>query len=81
MENWARSQGCGELASDAELNNLVSQVVHMALGFTETERVCFIASSSEPIYDSAKISFTRLITSGGCVTVTSSFLRKSSPLR
>ena len=38
---WARSVGCSELASDALLNNELSQAVHRALGFQETERVVF----------------------------------------
>jgi aminoglycoside 6'-N-acetyltransferase I len=41
IEIWARSRGCNELASDVELNNLISQKAHVALGFTETERVVF----------------------------------------
>src|SRR5579871_4332979 len=32
-EDWARKQGCSEMASDAEIENLVSQRVHEALGF------------------------------------------------
>lgn len=39
--NWAREQGCVELASDTQLDNLVSQDVHKALGFVETERVVY----------------------------------------
>lgn len=38
---WARGAGCRELASDAALENAISQVVHRALGFEETERVVF----------------------------------------
>jgi aminoglycoside 6'-N-acetyltransferase I len=38
---WARSCGCTELASDTLLENEVSQRVHQALGFTETERVVY----------------------------------------
>jgi aminoglycoside 6'-N-acetyltransferase I len=38
-EQWARDRGCGEFASDAELNNEASQRAHVALGFTETGRV------------------------------------------
>ena len=37
--DWAAAQGCRELASDALIDNLVSQRMHMALGFEETERV------------------------------------------
>jgi len=32
-EEWARSQGCREMASDAEVDNHVSQRAHEALGF------------------------------------------------
>jgi aminoglycoside 6'-N-acetyltransferase I len=39
IETWAHARGLNELASDVELNKLVSQKVHAALGFTETERV------------------------------------------
>ncbi|MDQ8032188.1 MAG: GNAT family N-acetyltransferase [Bordetella sp.] len=38
---WALAQGCRELASDTALDNGVSQAVHEALGFEETERVVF----------------------------------------
>lgn len=38
---WARAQGCVELASDTQLENVVSQDVHKALGFVETERVVY----------------------------------------
>jgi aminoglycoside 6'-N-acetyltransferase I len=41
-EDWARSQGCVELGSDAEVENLESAAAHRALGFTETGVVrCF----------------------------------------
>ncbi|TWI65407.1 aminoglycoside 6'-N-acetyltransferase I [Pseudoduganella lurida] len=38
---WARAHGCTELASDALLDNEVSQEMHRSLGFEETERVVF----------------------------------------
>lgn len=38
---WASSLGCREFASDAPLENELSQRVHNALGFRETERVVF----------------------------------------
>ena len=41
IADWARSTGCRELASDAGLENSISHVVHLALGFEETERVVF----------------------------------------
>ncbi len=42
-EDWGRAQGCTEFASDALLENEVSERAHEALGFTEVERVrCFM---------------------------------------
>ncbi len=41
VQTWALEQGCSELASDADLDNLASQAFHMALGFEETERVIY----------------------------------------
>jgi len=38
-EAWARSQGCRQMASDAELWNAVSQQAHGALGYEETARL------------------------------------------
>ena len=39
---WAETQGISELASDALLEDSISQDWHLALGFAETERtVCF----------------------------------------
>lgn len=40
-QQWARSVGCSEFASDTGLDNALSQAMHMALGFTETQRVVF----------------------------------------
>lgn len=41
-EDWARSLGCTEFASDCELTNAVSLRFHLALGFTEANRIiCF----------------------------------------
>ena len=41
-EDWARSQGCTELGSDAEVDNRDSAEAHRAVGFTETGIVrCF----------------------------------------
>lgn len=39
--DWAKARGCGELASDALLDNEGSQRAHLALGFRETERVVY----------------------------------------
>jgi len=42
VEAWGRSQGCTELASDTEIDNVVSQQAHRSLGFEEVDRVvCF----------------------------------------
>jgi aminoglycoside 6'-N-acetyltransferase I len=41
-EEWARSQGCTEIASDTEADNVASAAAHRALGFEETALVrCF----------------------------------------
>ena len=41
-EEWARSQGYSEMASDTQLENKVSQQAHQALGYQKVERiVCF----------------------------------------
>ena len=41
-EEWARAQGCTELASDTEIDNESSAAAHAALGFEEVERIrCF----------------------------------------
>jgi hypothetical protein len=37
-EAWARAQGCREMASDASIENRLSQRVHEASGFTVTAR-------------------------------------------
>jgi aminoglycoside 6'-N-acetyltransferase I len=37
-EDWARTQGCTEMASDTQLDNLLSQRSHASLGFTVAER-------------------------------------------
>ena len=46
-EGWARQHGYRELASDALLENAVSQRAHRALGFTEVERVVRYRKSLE----------------------------------
>jgi aminoglycoside 6'-N-acetyltransferase I len=43
--DWARARGCRELASDALLDNEVSQRAHRSLGFRETERVVYFTKS------------------------------------
>ncbi len=48
--DWARARGCRELASDALIDNEISQRAHRALGFRETERVVYFAKPlSDPI--------------------------------
>ncbi len=42
VTNWAREQGCRELASDTQPDNADSLRTHEALGFVETERVVFL---------------------------------------
>jgi len=37
-EDWARQQGCKEIASDTWLDHTVSQQTHEALGFEEVDR-------------------------------------------
>jgi len=41
VAEWGRARGCLELASDTPLDNLDSQAMHIALGFTQTGRVVF----------------------------------------
>jgi aminoglycoside 6'-N-acetyltransferase I len=38
-EDWARSEGCTELASDTEIENATSVAAHKSLGFEEVERI------------------------------------------
>jgi aminoglycoside 6'-N-acetyltransferase I len=38
-ENWARSKGCKEIASDAEVSNLDSEEAHRRLGYVEVSRL------------------------------------------
>jgi aminoglycoside 6'-N-acetyltransferase I len=41
-EEWGRSQGCREFASDTQSDNAVSAAAHRALGFREVGQVrCF----------------------------------------
>ena len=42
-EQWAWSQGCTEIASDAQIDNAVSIELHRRMGYAEVERqVCFL---------------------------------------
>ena len=38
-ENWSRSLGLAELASDSDFNNELGQRVHLALGFQQVGRI------------------------------------------
>ncbi len=38
-ERWARQKGSTEMASDAEVDNLISQQAHIKLGYAETSRL------------------------------------------
>lgn len=38
-ERWAKSLGCSEMASDAELSNVASQQFHKKIGFKEAGRI------------------------------------------
>lgn len=41
-EQWSKSMGCREFASDCELTNKASLAFHLSLGFTEENRIiCF----------------------------------------
>jgi PadR family transcriptional regulator, regulatory protein AphA len=42
VEEWGRSMGCEQLASDTEIDNRASAALHRSLGFDEVERIiCF----------------------------------------
>jgi aminoglycoside 6'-N-acetyltransferase I len=41
VEDWGRSAGCAEFASDTSPENDASQRLHLSLGFEETQRVVF----------------------------------------
>jgi len=41
-ENWAKTKGCTEFASDCELDNVQSLQFHLNVGFEEANRIiCF----------------------------------------
>lgn len=44
-EQWARAQGCTEMASDCELDNHVSLRAHLALGYEEVDRAILFRKS------------------------------------
>ncbi len=48
VEDWARSQGLAEFASDCDVENTDSRAFHLAAGFEEVQRsVCFKRSLNE----------------------------------
>lgn len=46
-EAWARSRGCRQMASDAELWNTISHASHGALGYEETGRLVLFKKDLE----------------------------------
>ena len=47
-ENWARTKGCTEFASDCELNNTQSLQFHLNVGFEEANRIICFAKKLYP---------------------------------
>ena len=45
-ENWAREQGCTEMASDTQLDNTQSLQAHLRLGYEIAERVHLVSQES-----------------------------------
>lgn len=41
VEHWGQLRGCTELASDVDIDNIVSHQMHYSFGFEETERVIY----------------------------------------
>jgi hypothetical protein len=48
VADWSRASGCGELASDALLENRLSHAAHLGCGFEETGRVVFFRRALAP---------------------------------
>lgn len=48
VTRWAIAQGVSELASDADIANVVSHRMHAALGFEETQRVVYFRRVLRP---------------------------------
>jgi aminoglycoside 6'-N-acetyltransferase I len=46
-EDWARSLGCLEMASDTQIDNHTSQIVHQVLGYDVVDRCAIFANSFE----------------------------------
>jgi aminoglycoside 6'-N-acetyltransferase I len=47
-EDWARAQGCTEMASDTQLSNEISRQAHERLGYEEVERAIHFKKSLLP---------------------------------
>jgi len=47
-EAWAIKQGCREMASDADLTNIISQTAHQRLGYVEVGRVVQFCKALDP---------------------------------
>lgn len=41
VQDWTRTAGCSELASDSRVENVQAHAAHRACGFEETERVVY----------------------------------------
>jgi len=66
-EDWARAQGCREMASDTWLDNTLSQQAHARLGYAEVERlVHFRKTLATPTHAPVDIVATRKASSGAC---------------
>ena len=50
-EAWAVEQDCQEMASDCELDNIISYQAHLALGYEETLRIIEFRKSIGPKSD------------------------------
>lgn len=48
-EDWARAHGCREIASDALIDNLISQQAHETLGFQVVDRCVHYRKPLEPL--------------------------------
>jgi aminoglycoside 6'-N-acetyltransferase I len=48
-EEWARSVGCREMASDCLIDNDVSFLAHLSIGYEEAERLIHFRKSLAPI--------------------------------
>jgi aminoglycoside 6'-N-acetyltransferase I len=46
-EEWARSRGCGQMASDTQIGNRVSEEAHEAIGYEATYRLVYFKKDLE----------------------------------